>query len=109
MKTRADELRRRALKLRDNLNSNESTWRAKIEQFVFERFQLNVIWSVRETQRTKLNSLYTSHEHCGGELHESKYEAEPLTIDARNQLQQKRSERTRCDDRHPAVEFSSMY
>ncbi|KAF2109609.1 hypothetical protein BDV96DRAFT_585029 [Lophiotrema nucula] len=92
MKERADELRRRALKLRDNLNPNESTWRANIEQVVFDRFQKDVI----------------CREHCGGEIHESKYEAEPLTTDARNQLQQRRLERVQCNIRHRAVEFSSM-
>jgi hypothetical protein len=108
-KARADELRRRALKLRDNLNPNESTWRANIEQFVFDKFQRDVIWSVRDTHIMQSNSLCTSRKHCGGEIHEPMYEAQPLTTDARTQLQQRRSERARCNVRDRAVEFSSTY
>jgi hypothetical protein len=39
-------IRREAIKLRQNISYNESTWRELVESIVVERFKKEVLWSV---------------------------------------------------------------
>jgi len=94
-KQRASDLCRRSYNLRDEIKTNESTWR-ELENSVFYRFEGDIIWSV-DNSLIRCRSSRSSSSTCGGQKWAtSEYEAQPFTETEKMKLDEKRKCRFRC-------------